>query len=121
MNFLIPKKLAEPATPKALAMLEIRKNEILIEREVQEDLLAKNLEEIKGKVVHIASKADEKGHLFSGIHPKEIVEAMKSEHRIDIAPEFITLEKPIKEVGEFVITLSVGGKKSSFKLEVKKI
>jgi ribosomal protein L9 len=86
----------------------------------------KNLEEIKGKVVHITAKADDKGHLFSGIHTKEIVSAMKKEHRADITPEFIVLEKPIKEVGEFDIQISIqglpaqAGKKASFKLIIEK-
>lgn len=118
MNFLIPRALAETATSKAIANLEMRKKEISIEREVQENLLLKNLEEIKGKVLHIQAKADEKGHLFSGIHRKEIVEAMKKEHRADIAEEFIVLEKPIKKIGEFEIPILIKGKKSSFKLIV---
>ncbi|KKR70315.1 MAG: 50S ribosomal protein L9 [Candidatus Nomurabacteria bacterium GW2011_GWB1_40_7] len=121
MNFLIPRKLAEVATPKTIAELEKRKKNIEIEREVQEDLLMKNLEEIKGKVLNIKAKTDEKGHLFSGIHKKEIVEEMKKQNHADIAEEFIVLEKPIKEVGEFEIPIVVRDKKSSFKLIVERI
>ncbi len=119
-NFLIPRKLAEPATPKSLAMLDIRKNEIILVKQVQAELLLKNLEEIKGKTVHMSAKADEKGHLFSGIHSEEIVTMMKKGHRIDITPEFIVLEKPIKQIGEFEIPISIQGKKSSFKLVVER-
>ena len=121
VNFLLPRKLAVTATSKAVALLEVRKKEISIEREVQESLLLKNLEEIKGKVVTIKEKADEKGHLFSKIHTKEIVEAMKAQNHADIGEEFIVLEKPIKEVGEYEIPISIQGKKSSFKLVVEKI
>src|SRR3989344_4462012 len=121
MNFLLPRHLAIPATKKAMADLDGRKKEIVIEREVQESLLLKNLEEIKGKTVIIKAKADEKGHLFSGIHQKEILDAMREQHHAEIAPEFIVLEKPIKTVGEFEIPIEVNGKKSSFKLVVGKI
>ena len=121
MNFLIPRKLAELATPKAITELEIRKKSIEIEREVQEDLLMKNLEEIKGKVLYIKAKTDEKGHLFSGIHKKEIVEEMKKQNHADISEEFIILEKPIKEAGEHEIPIVIKNKKSSFKLIVEKI
>lgn len=121
MNFLIPRKLAELATPKAIAELEKRKQNIAIEREVQEDLLMKNLEEIKGKIIIIKVKADEKGHLFSKIHTKDIVEEMKRQNHADISEEFIVLEKPIKEVGEFEIPIEIKGKKSSFKLMVERI
>jgi len=121
MNFLLPRKLAVLATPKALAELEMHKKEIAIEREVQEDLLMKNLEEIKGKAIVIKGKTNELGHLFSAIHKKEIVEAMKEQNRADISEEFIILDKPIKGVGEFEIPISIKGKKSSFKLIVEKI
>lgn len=121
MNFLFPKKLAEPATPRSVAELEKRKKNIQIEREIQEDLLMRNLEEIKGKTVTLKSKADEKGHLFSGIHKKEILEAMRNEHQAEIKEEFIVLEKPIKEVGEFEIPISIQGKNSSFKLIIERI
>ncbi|PIR68608.1 50S ribosomal protein L9 [Candidatus Nomurabacteria bacterium CG10_big_fil_rev_8_21_14_0_10_35_16] len=127
MNFLIPRKLVERATPKAIAELEARKKNIQIEKEVQEDLLMKNLEGIKDKVVHIQAKADDKGHLFKGIHAREISVAMHTEHLAEIAPEFIDLKKPIKEIGEFEIPISItttakgGARKSSFKLVVEKI
>ena len=121
MNFLFARKLAEPATAKAVAELEKRKKNIEIEREVQMDLLLKNLEEIKGKTITMKAKADEKGHLFSGIHSAEIAEEMHKQHHADIAPEFIALPKPIKEIGEFEIPILIKGKKSSFKLVVEKI
>jgi large subunit ribosomal protein L9 len=118
-NFLLPRKLAVSATPSAIAELERRKKEVVVQKEIQEDLLIKNLEEIKGKVVTIKEKADAKGHLFASVHKKEIIEAMKTEHHADISEEFIILEKPIKAVGEFEIPIVVKNKKSSFKLIVE--
>jgi len=121
MNFLLPRKLAVPATPQAVAELEKRKKNIEIERGVQESLLLKNLDEIKGKVVIIKGKANEKGSLFKAIHKKEIVEEMHKQHHAEISEEFIILEKPIKEVGEFEIPIEIKHKKSSFKLIVESI
>ncbi|MFA5791602.1 MAG: 50S ribosomal protein L9 [Candidatus Paceibacterota bacterium] len=128
MNFLFPRKLAELATLKAITELEKHKKEIVVEREVQENLLIKNLEEIKEKIIIIKSKANEKGHLFSAIHKKEIVLEMKKQQHADIGEEFIILEKPIKEIGEFEIPIEIktatgGGasKKSSFKLVVENV
>lgn len=119
LNFLIPRKLVERATEKAVQNLELRKKEIVVEREVQESLLLKNLEELKGQTVTIFAKADEKGHLFKGVNKKEIVETMGKEHKAQISEEFIVLEKPIKELGEFDIPVEIKGKKSSFKLIIK--
>lgn len=121
VNFLFPKKFAILATLKTIAEVERHKKEILIEREVQEDLLIKNLEEIKNKTIIIKAKADEKGHLFSAIHEKIMVEAMEKEYHAQIDKKFIFLEKPIKEIGEFEIPIVIKNKKSSFKLIVEKI
>ncbi|KKQ88190.1 MAG: 50S ribosomal protein L9 [Parcubacteria group bacterium GW2011_GWF2_38_8] len=128
VNFLFPRKLARMATPKAMAEIEKHKKEIVIEREVQEDLLNKNLEEIKDKTVTIKAKTDEKGHLFSAIRQKNIIEAMNQEHRVRISEDYIVLEKPLKEIGEFEIPILIKTtkdsgteKKSFFKLRVEKI
>ena len=121
VNFLLPRKLAITATQKAVAELETHKREIVIEKKVQESLLLKNLEEIKGKTITLKGKTNELGHLFSAIHKKEIVEAMKEQNHADVSEEFIVLEKPIKEVGEFEILISIKGQKSSFKLVVEGI
>ncbi len=120
MNFLFPRRLAERATAQATIELENRKKNIEIERAVQEDLLVKNLEEIKGKVLHMKGRTDDKGHLFSGIRARDIVDAMKAEHHADISEGAIKLEKPIKEIGEYEIPIAIHDKKSSFKLVVEK-
>ncbi|MEK7078598.1 MAG: 50S ribosomal L9 C-terminal domain-containing protein, partial [Patescibacteria group bacterium] len=57
--------------------------------------------------------------LFSSIHKKEILEAMKKEHRAEINEDFIILDKPIKELSEFEIPIQIKNKKSAFKLIVK--
>jgi large subunit ribosomal protein L9 len=120
-NFLFPRKLAEMANAKNTAELEKRKKEVVIKQEIQEELLDKNLEEIKNKTIKIKGKANEKGSLFSSIHKKEIVEVMRTENKIEIKEEFILLEKPIKEIGEFEIPIQIKNKKSSFKLIVERL
>jgi large subunit ribosomal protein L9 len=120
-NFLLPRQLAVMATPKAIADLEMHKKELEVSRKVQLELLLKNLEEIKNKTLHMKGKTDEKGHLFSGIRRRDLVEAMKSEYHADIDEGAIKLEKPIKEVGEYEVPIEIQGQKSSFKLTVEKI
>lgn len=119
LNFLFPRKFAERASPEALANLERRQKELVVERQVQADLLQRNLKELEQKVVTITAKANDKGHLFSAIHKKEIIEAMKREHHAEIGEEYLVLEKPLKEIGEFDIPIAIKGKKASFKLIIK--
>ncbi len=121
VNFLFPRGLAKMANAQNLAELERNQKEVSIKKEVQEGLLLKNLEEIKGIVLTMKGKANEKGHLFSAIHKKELAETLKKEKRIDVGEDFIALEKPVKEIGEFEIPVIIKGKKSFFKLVVEKI
>lgn len=121
MNFLIPKKLAELATTKAVNALEQQKKEMILERTMAEQALMKIMNEIKDKEVTIKGKANEIGHLFSAIHKKEIVEALKREHKIEINEDFLELEKPLKETGEFEITVKIKDKKTTFKVIISKI
>jgi large subunit ribosomal protein L9 len=117
-NFLFPRKLAVPATDTAVNKLLQKQKEIVVVKEIQMDLLIRNLEELKGKTITIEGKANEKGHLFKAIHKKEIVEALSKMHTAEIGEEYLDLEKPIKEIGEFDIPIKIKGKESFFKLIV---
>ena len=121
VNFLFPRGLAKMANAQNLAELERNQKEVSIKKEVQEGLLLKNLEEIKNITIIIKGKANEKGHLFSAIHKKELVEAIQKEKHVEIDENFMELEKPIKEIGEFEIPVIIKSKKSFFKLVVEKI
>ncbi len=118
-NFLLPKGLAKVATGNAIKEHEIKMQEILVERKVQKNLLEKSLEEIKQKTITLYGKANEKGHLFQAIHKKEIIDALFKEHRAQINEEFIILEKPIKEVGDFQIPIKIGSQSSYFTLKIE--
>jgi len=107
-NFLIPKKLAEYASPEAVKKAEILKATVDAEIEIREKLTEKQIEMLKGVKIVLNKKASEKGHLFEKIHPTEIAEALKEQAHIDIEPEFLILEKPVKEIGEHTISVQVG-------------
>ena len=119
-NFLIPKKLAETATPKKIKNLELKVAEIDEEKKIQKVLLDKNFEALNTVSVEIKEKANDKGHLFKGLHAEEILQALRKQAHIDLPPESIQLEQPIKEVGEHTISVVVGEKTAAFKLVVIK-
>ncbi len=118
LNFLIPKGLAEAATASAIKRLNLEKAREEGERKIQADLLFKNLKDVDGITVAMRGKANEKGHLFAGIHAAEIAPEITKQTRLIIAPEFIKLDKPIKEVGEHTIDVEVQGKKVTFTLTI---
>ena len=118
LNFLFPQGLAEMATEKALTRLETLKLAHEAEVKVQLDLLAKNLESLANVSIELNKKANEKGHLFDSVHKELLVEELAKQAHINLLPELLDLEKPIKEVGEHEITVKIGDKTGSFKVVV---
>ncbi len=117
-NFLIPNKFAEHATKnKKSSAVELQK-QVQADKKVQDDLLAKNVDELKDVTVTFSEKANEQGHLFKGIHIKEILKTLQEQKHITLPEDAIILEEPIKAVGEHSITVEVGGSKTSFKVVV---
>ena len=119
LNFLIPRKCAEMGTPAAIARAERFKNEAATEEKIQADLLQKNLSALPGIILEIEGKANEKGHLFSGIHAEQIAAELRKQKGIALLPKFIALAHPIKEVGEHEISVNVQGTAGKFTLVVK--
>src|SRR3989344_7923940 len=100
LNMLIPRSLAEPATPQGLKQLEMRKSKNEAEKKIQGDLLLKNLETIKGITVTMKGKANDKGHLFAGITKEILLAEVFKVHHLNLDPESVKLEKSLKETGE---------------------
>lgn len=121
LNFLIPNNLAVVATVAQIKSVELIKANLEAEKKIKENLLAKNLKEVGAIKIEISEKTNDKGHLFSGIHKEKISEEIKKQTGLDISPEFITLDKPIKEVGEHKVGVSVSEKTTQFIVNVKSI
>ena len=119
LNLLIPKGLAIAATPDAVKRIDLIKSRDEGERRVSEELLMKNMKDLDGQTVTMTEKANEKGHLFAGVHKAEIIPAIEAQTRLQIAPEFIVLDKPIKEVGEHKVEVKIKEKSVKFTLVIK--
>ena len=117
-NFLLPQKLAIIATPEAIKKLQQSQSEIKVMKEIEKDLFQKNLRAVNGVGVTISAKANESGHLFSGIHSKEISEALKKQHHITMSPEYIKLDEPIKQLGTFLVSIEALGLSESITVNV---
>lgn len=118
-NMLLPRGLAQIATIETVKKIEQLKANDLTQKKVEEELLLKSLDQLKNTTITIRGKANEKGHLFAGITKEMLVKEIEKTSRIKISPEFINLEKPLKEIGEHKIVVNVGNKKGEFTLVVE--
>ena len=119
LNYLIPKKLAIPATPSAMKEAELRRKQVTDRTALDTALLAQNIATLAEARIVIKAKANEKGHLFASIHKEKIVSKIYEEARLRIPGEYVHLERPIKEIGEHVISFTLGNKMGTFKLMVE--
>jgi len=119
LNLLIPKGLAVAATSDMVKKFELERSRDEGERKIRQELLLKNLKELEGVTVTMTEKANEKGHLFAGVHKLEIIPEIQKQTRIQIDAEHMILEKPIKEVGVHEIQVKVGDKSIKFNLDIK--
>lgn len=100
-NFLIPRKLAKPADAQSLNDVKVKAEalEYRIATEKKEaQALAAKLKEI---VVVIKASGGSDSRLYGSITSKDISDALKSAHGIEIDKRKISLAEPIKAYGTY--------------------
>ncbi len=100
-NFLIPRGLAVEASSTNMNVMKTKK-EAEKSKKDRELAQAKELaEKINKTVVTLKAKAGENGKLFGSITTKDIVDALKKEHSIDIDKKKLNVSDSIKALGTY--------------------
>ena len=118
-NFLLPKKLAMLATAGAIKNTEIRRKKETKRKEKVTKGLKEQKQELESKGIVIKAKASEEGHLFAGVSAGMISKELEKQKSLKIKPKDIKLPEKIKEVGEYVVFVGVGGEKVKLKIMVE--
>jgi len=107
-NFLIPRKLAAEANAKNLNELKQQEAKIAKRRE-REIADAKSIEEkLQSLTVNVTARGGEGGKLFGSVTHKEIVEALKEQHGIELEKNKILQDEPIKAFGTYDVKVKLG-------------
>ena len=118
-NFLIPRKLAIPATPENLKRHTEEVKKQGIRKQNDSESFGEALSALREKVVVCKVEANEKGVLFKGIHTDDILTCLHAEG-FAITKNQVILPHPIKELGMHVVALQHGGIQGTFQLAVVK-
>lgn len=106
-NYLIPRGLAKEATEGGIKSIKLQQA-AEEKRKAQELAEAKALaDKISSLTVKLKSKSGEGGKLFGSITTKDIAEAIKKQHKIDVDKRKIQLDNPIKELGTTTVEIKV--------------
>lgn len=106
-NCILPKKLGVEANAKNLNDLKLQKaHEEKVAKEQLEEAksLAQRIEAIS---VETSIKSGKDGRSFGSVSSKEIAEAFKKQHGIEIDKKKITLDEPIRTIGTSIVTVKL--------------
>jgi large subunit ribosomal protein L9 len=107
-NFLIPRKLAEPATRGSIAAAERRRQTADRAAAEATSRAQESAELLNRTVLTISHQAGDDGRLFGSVTSQDIVDAIKEARGIDIDRRKVHLEEPIRTVGTRMVTVEVG-------------
>lgn len=101
-NFLIPKKLAIPASPGALKLAESIGNKATERRAVLNNELSSVADVLSQVKLVFSVKAGETGKLYGSVSPQMVVDEIKAKHNLELDRHQVAME-PIRTLGEFKV------------------
>ena len=106
-NFLIPRKLAAPATKGAVE--QARKRMEADERAAKDavERAQEHAETLSRTVLTISQQAGEDGRLFGSVTTQDIADAIKDARGVTVDKRHVHLEEPIKSVGTYMVVVEV--------------
>src|SRR6185295_5024794 len=106
-NYLIPRKLAQPATRAAIQAAQRRTD---AESRAKEQAVTRSQEHadlLNRTVLTISQQAGEDGRLFGSVTTQDIVEAIRDARGITVDRRKVHLEEPIRHVGTYMVVVEV--------------
>ena len=107
-NYLLPRKLAIPATADAINTMNLREKARRAEEAANREAAVQLCGKLKDVTVKISARGGKEGKLFGAITNKEIAEALLAQFRLDVAKQKIVLDEPIKAFGTYEVRAKLG-------------
>ncbi len=106
-NFLVPRKLAEPATKGSIeAAAQRREQTERTQREAQERA-QENAATLGRTVLTIPQQAGDDGRLFGSVTTQDVADAIRDARGLRVDRRKIHLEDPIRNVGTYMVVIEV--------------
>lgn len=118
-NYLLPLHKGVLATGALEKKWEERRKQLLIEKQELKAKLEEAQKRLASSKLLIHRKVTKKGTLYGGIKPPDIAQTIKEQLHVEIPEAMLIIEKPIKAIGTYQITLNLGeGVQTNVTLEV---
>ena len=107
-NYLLPRKLAAPATDHYINIAQAKAGkEERRQEKVDEEARDRVLPKVDGKAVEIEVRVGEQGKLFGSVTARDIAEALQAVTRVELDHRQVDLKEPIRELGGHEVTIKV--------------
>ena len=106
-NFLVPRKLAQPATAASLADAQRRAEAAERAAAEQTERAEENAALLRKTVLTISHQAGDDGRLFGSVTAQEIADAVKAARGVKLDKRKVLLSEPIKSTGTHMVTVEV--------------
>ena len=107
-NFLLPRKLAVPATAENINTMKMQEKAKKAQEAAEKAEAQAIAEKLAGITVKVTAKGGNGGRLFGAVTSKEISDALKAQHSIDIPKTKIVQDEPIKAFGTYELKVKLG-------------
>ena len=107
-NFLLPRKLAVPATADAMNTMQLREKAKKAEDARLKAEAGAVSEKLKNCPVKVTARAGANGKLFGAVTSKEVSDALREQYGIDLAKQKIVMDEPIKAYGSYELKAKLG-------------
>jgi large subunit ribosomal protein L9 len=106
-NYLLPRKLAEPATTGSIQAAQRRREAAERAKQEAEDRARDNAALLGRTVLTIPQQAGDDGRLFGSVTTQDIADAIRDARGIRVDRRKIHLEEPIRNVGTYMVVVEV--------------
>jgi large subunit ribosomal protein L9 len=113
MNFLIAKGFAAIATKEIQAKIDKEQKEAQAKQQKELSRLQSFIADLEKRTFTVKVKVGDKGQIFSGVHEKDIVQAINAKMAVSLEKNQVVLEKPIKELGEHKVKVKLAANLSA--------
>jgi large subunit ribosomal protein L9 len=106
-NFLLPRRLAEEATPSRLSELEKRESHRARHEAATTDQASEIQKVLEQAELRFEMKAGPTGSLFGSVTATDVADELWEKHKVRIDRRKVELPNPIKHVGRYAISVTI--------------
>ena len=106
-NYLLPRKLAEPATDASIKVAAKRREDAEKALREAKERSQESAAVLGRTVLTIAQQAGDDGRLFGSVTTQDIADAIRDARGIKVDRRKVHLDEPIKNVGTYMVVVEI--------------